>query len=323
MEEVNLRDMGEVAPDKLRPKVVYRCSEILGPEMLHKLGIKSVVDLRETKHSSVRETQDAKSRQRVFGFISKVSQTAQTWLSQKANTQAEPCKRCSHRLQNKGSGNHIQVFHAGIMKPKAKGAVFWLMPARIKLKAIGGLLKGRGPKKVVQPAVANPEEMGYSGLYAAILSNGKSRIAIALRIMMKEDNFPCIIHCTHGKDRTGVIIMLLLLLCNVGTEAIEEDYAKSEGNLNEAKKGDDIDIENSFMRSSNVTKSNPMTMSKTIQHLIDQYGSVDSYIREIGISDEEIQVLRKKLCKPGDHPTKATAVDYDNADKGVVFDKNK
>lgn len=57
------------------------------------------------------------------------------------------------------------------MKPKAKGAVFWLMPARIKLKAIGGLLKGRGPKKVVQPAVANPEEMGYSGLYAAILSN--------------------------------------------------------------------------------------------------------------------------------------------------------
>ena len=30
MEEVNLRDMGEVAPDKLRPKVVYRCSEIVG-----------------------------------------------------------------------------------------------------------------------------------------------------------------------------------------------------------------------------------------------------------------------------------------------------
>ncbi len=56
------------------------------------------------------------------------------------------------------------------MQPRAKGAVFWLMPARVKLKAIGGMLKGRGPKAVVQPAVANPEEMGYSGLYAAILS---------------------------------------------------------------------------------------------------------------------------------------------------------
>ena len=47
---------------------------------------------------------------------------------------------------------------------------------------------------------------------------GKSRIAVALRILMKDNAFPCVIHCTHGKDRTGVIIMLLLLLCDVPTE---------------------------------------------------------------------------------------------------------
>ena len=35
---------------------------------------------------------------------------------------------------------------------------------------------------------------------------------------MKDNALPCLIHCTHGKDRTGVIIMLLLLLCNVPTE---------------------------------------------------------------------------------------------------------
>ena len=39
-----------------------------------------------------------------------------------------------------------------------------------------------------------------------------------MRILMMEENFPVVIHCTHGKDRTGVIIMLLLLLCNVPTE---------------------------------------------------------------------------------------------------------
>ena len=57
------------------------------------------------------------------------------------------------------------------MQPRAKGAVFWYMPTRIKLKAFGGLFKGRGPKQVVQPAVANPEEMGYSAFYAAVLKN--------------------------------------------------------------------------------------------------------------------------------------------------------
>ena len=46
----------------------------------------------------------------------------------------------------------------------------------------------------------------------------KHRIAIALKIMLDDDNLPTAIHCTHGKDRTGIIVMLLLLLCNVSSE---------------------------------------------------------------------------------------------------------
>lgn len=57
------------------------------------------------------------------------------------------------------------------MKPRAKGAVFCLMPWRIQIKAIGGVLKGRGPKAVVQPAVGDPNEMGFSAFYAAVLSH--------------------------------------------------------------------------------------------------------------------------------------------------------
>lgn len=49
--------------------------------------------------------------------------------------------------------------------------MFWLMPTRIKLKAFGAMFTGKGPKAVVQPAVADPKEMGYSGFYATILSN--------------------------------------------------------------------------------------------------------------------------------------------------------
>ena len=63
------------------------------------------------------------------------------------------------------------VAAAGIIQPRAKGAVFWLMPTRIKLRAIGAMFTGKGPKAVVQPAVADPEEMGYSGFYATILSH--------------------------------------------------------------------------------------------------------------------------------------------------------
>ncbi len=79
----------------------------------------------------------------------------------------------------------------------------------------------------------------------------------------------------------------------------------------------------SFMKASNITKSSPKTMAKTIQHLVDQYGSPENYIREIGISDEEINILRKRLCKEGQRATKSTAVNYNDADRGAHFDERE
>ena len=73
------------------------------------------------------------------------------------------------------------------------------------------------------------------------------------------------------------------------------------------------------MKSSGVRDAQPKTMSKTIQHLKDQYGSVETYIREIGISDQEITRLRERLCKPGATATQSTAVEDHEDNKGVSF----
>ena len=51
-------------------------------------------------------------------------------------------------------------------------------------------------------------------------------------------------------------------------------------------------------------------MAKTIEHLVDHYGSVDNYIRETGISDREIAQLGERLRKPGQAPSQSTAVEY-------------
>lgn len=45
------------------------------------------------------------------------------------------------------------------------------MPRRIKLQALFSCFRGSSPKKTVQPAVADPEAMGYAGFYIAVLSN--------------------------------------------------------------------------------------------------------------------------------------------------------
>lgn len=39
---------------------------------------------------------------------------------------------------------------------------------------------------------------------------------------------PVLVHCTHGKDRTGVLIAVLLHICGASKEAIAEEYALSD-----------------------------------------------------------------------------------------------
>ena len=69
------------------------------------------------------------------------------------------------------------------------------------------------------PAVANPLYLGYRALYKTLLEDSKRGMALALRVFVDEENFPVLVHCIHGKDRTGLIIMLLLLLCDVDRKA--------------------------------------------------------------------------------------------------------
>jgi len=41
--------------------------------------------------------------------------------------------------------------------------------------------------------------------------------------------FPVLIHCVHGRDRTGVVIAALLLILDIPVEKIIEDFLRTEG----------------------------------------------------------------------------------------------
>ena len=73
------------------------------------------------------------------------------------------------------------------------------------------------------------------------------------------------------------------------------------------------------MRASGVTKAKPKTMRKVLQHINEKYGSVDGYVRQIGISDAEIEDLRHCLCKPERVPDHSTAIDL--GDRSVHGDE--
>ncbi|KAI9671228.1 MAG: hypothetical protein M1829_004635 [Trizodia sp. TS-e1964] len=88
-------------------------------------------------------------------------------------------------------------------------------------------------------AASNGPE-GYKAAYRQILAQGAPAFRTILQHLLPPANTktnppplpsPFLIHCTVGKDRTGVIVALVLSLCGVADEDIAREYALTEQGL--------------------------------------------------------------------------------------------
>ncbi|KAJ2437169.1 hypothetical protein IWW46_005451, partial [Coemansia sp. RSA 2440] len=69
---------------------------------------------------------------------------------------------------------------------------------------------------------------GLAGSYEDYVDYCKQEFAAVLRIFADPCAYPILFHCQHGKDRTGIVAMLLLAILGVDDSIIAEDYALSE-----------------------------------------------------------------------------------------------
>lgn len=100
------------------------------------------------------------------------------------------------------------------------------------------------------------------------------------------------IYCGLGKDRTGVIIMLLLLLCKVNYDDIIADYALSDIYL---KKYYYSFHEKNPKYPKYLGRAKPEYMEKTLKMFFDKYGTIELYFDRVGLSKEKIDLLREKM----------------------------
>jgi len=89
----------------------------------------------------------------------------------------------------------------------------------------------------VQEALVQLPSLG--SLYVSMLTHGAEAFAEAARLVaLADDATPdaaaVLVHCTAGKDRTGVAIALLLDAVGAERTAVIDDYTSSEANLSGA-----------------------------------------------------------------------------------------
>jgi len=71
---------------------------------------------------------------------------------------------------------------------------------------------------------------GYHGLYLEMLQQKPDRFVEIVDLVARAPG-PVLVHCALGRDRTGVVIAIVLLACGVAPETIRADYLATEPNL--------------------------------------------------------------------------------------------
>ncbi len=105
-----------------------------------------------------------------------------------------------------------------------------------------------------------------------------------------------LVHCAHGRDRTGLITLLLLALVGVAAEDIAADYALSASGLAPlfkllGQQDQGPMIEEYLVRTG--TSARDVIIS-TLASL-----DVDGYLRAAGLGDGDLAALRARLLSPG------------------------
>jgi protein-tyrosine phosphatase len=136
-------------------------------------------------------------------------------------------------------------------------------------------------------------------IYRIILEQRQEPLRQALATLAAPGGLPALVHCTAGKDRTGLIVALVLGLAGVSTTTIVEDYALSAQYLvgpylEEARqRAEKNGVSWEWFQHQVICP--PEFMRTTLQYLEERYGGIAAYVHAIGLSDTQCRHLQEAL----------------------------
>lgn len=126
-------------------------------------------------------------------------------------------------------------------------------------------------------------------------------VAKALSIIAQPSNLPVVVHCTAGKDRTGITIAMLLSILGVSNEHIAADYHVTTKNMApvvERIRNAPVFKENGLAYAPDwIFASDPETMLAFLQRMQQEYGSAEQWARKCGMTDAQFDALRENLLE--------------------------
>jgi protein-tyrosine phosphatase len=141
--------------------------------------------------------------------------------------------------------------------------------------------------------------------YTVMLDQNGAIFAEIIRLAADPANRPLVVHCTAGKDRTGLAVALLLLSLGVPEETVIADYTLSNNAFDVLSGRMRPEMERLYSLGFDEVQLRPFllaqaeTLAGALAHLRRQYGSVEGYLQAAGVENEDIERLRDSLLTAG------------------------
>lgn len=156
----------------------------------------------------------------------------------------------------------------------------------------------REPPQARQLVRRAPKFLTLDEIYGLMLREYSERFGAVLQAVAEPGAAPLVFHCAAGKDRTGLVAMLLLGLVGVADEFIVADFAVTESRMPEiiARQGARAEAED---REPEVATqqygAQPGAMRSVLGALRDEHGSVEAYVRSAGVDAAAVERIRALL----------------------------
>jgi len=135
--------------------------------------------------------------------------------------------------------------------------------------------------------------------YMAMLDLHPELLAAAVGAIADAPTGAVVVHCHAGKDRSGNVVALALSIAGVPAQSVAADYAFLDDRMRDhfAEQLALINDPNERSQLAESFTARPETMLAVLQHLEDQYGGAEAYLRQGGLGDNQLYALRARLVE--------------------------
>jgi protein-tyrosine phosphatase len=134
--------------------------------------------------------------------------------------------------------------------------------------------------------------------YAELLDLGAAAFSAAFAGIVAPGGVPALVHCAIGKDRTGVLVALLLDAAGIDRDEIVADYARTGERMGPViarwtDSGSGVLLNEQLAAFTGLAA--PATMEQTLDHLHARWGGGAGYLVANGATDDDVAHWREML----------------------------